>query len=218
MRLAEMADKIKVSIATLHRWSSDDPSCDCSWHKWSALKLLDSDENHSRALGLRGSGHNVEQISIGLGVPLDIVQSWGDKNYPCMCGSHGWLTGLTEIVVAEKLSLPSLVVISDSGTINSSHTTALITVLDSLSQAVQKGEVALRSWRDVLDTLKICSEVIEKLGSLPNDKKPSVARIKESRTVEFPMKEGTSADLTRKASSLSEELMATARDFRESKR
>lgn len=202
LRFAEIAERLEASPAAVHRWSTAESNCQCPWHDWNMLKISDSDENHRRAMTLFAAGHSENQIAAALGVQLGIIEEWKSNDYPCQCGSHGWaissgnhLAPFLNETSKELLPIPIT-------TVEFSQENAINVALEALSTAVRKGDVAPRSWRDVLDTLKTVHEIINS-KTLPRSLKMKETT---SRSVEIPGGD----DPQNKLDSLSKEIFSMA--------
>jgi len=194
MRTEEISNRLGVSNTTIISWRSNNTKCPCPWHNWNVLITLDTPVNHRRAFALASTGHSFKEIGLGLGIPVELVEEWSIKSYPCTCGCHDWKSGsdLDEAPIAELVdtrSESSMPVISVpmNTPVADAQTTTLHVTMHALSMAVQKEEVVPRSWKDVLDTLKTVSEIIKDLTPrVPVISPDKVAKFSRTETFEIP--------------------------------
>lgn len=187
----EIVDHFKESLEedqvpsepVLHRWASKEASCTCPWHNWSLLLEMDTNEIHTKAFGLAAANYNNLVIASTLNVPLELVDEWGTKEYPCYCGCHGWTKPASQDLITIEKNSPLMIITSTNPV--EAHEQALLTVIESARQAVAKGDVVPRSWRDVLDTLKAVSEILGKPAPTKINSKGGI-KVSETRSVTIP--------------------------------
>ena len=196
------------SKAVLHRWASRESSCTCPWHDWTILLENDSDINHSRAVSLFSAGHDIVTIATTLKMPVEVIEAWGSKDYPCYCGSHGWLYTNTAVIVSEPKE--NLSMIPSSSSIDEASQSAILTVLDAAANAIRRGDVVPRSWKDILDTLKVVDQILNPSNermSAPQ-RTPGGMKLTESRSITIPTPEPGSSYLKERSKKLANELMS----------
>ena len=209
LRFQEIAKALEIPQGVIHRWSTEAPECDCCWHSWNKLNSVDNDENHRKAFALKSLGHSVDAISESLGIAVNIVESWGNKDYPCNCGMHSWGSiqlpsrETLDIVPSDPPPLPSVL----PSPIAHSLELSLHVTLDSLSKNVNSGDVAPRSWKDVLETLKTVHQILkEERGKTISPSTPLTFSEKTERSVSLPA--ASLANLEKKQSDLASELLS----------
>lgn len=210
LRFQEIAKALDLPQGVIHRWSTEAPECNCCWHSWNKLNSLDNDENHRKAYALKSLGHSVDAISQALGLAVNIIESWGESDYPCNCGMHSW--GSIQIPNRETLAIipsePPPLPDTISAPIPHSLELSLHVTLESLSRNIHSGDVAPRSWKDVLETLKTVHQIIkEERGRRPIDpSSPLTFKEKTERSVSIP---ADSLDqLDKRKSDLASELLS----------
>jgi hypothetical protein len=186
------------SKPVLHRWASKESSCNCIWHNWQWLLEIDTNEIHMKAFGLVAANHDNTIIAETLNVPLELVNEWSSKEYPCFCGCHGWVKPVSQDLITIN-NTPSMLMITSSNPVEANEQ-ALLTVIESVRHAVAKGDVVPRSWRDVLDTVKTVSEILGKPTPVKSSKG---IKVSETRSVTIP--DGSSVHNSNRA--LANELM-----------
>lgn len=194
MRTEEISNRLGVSNTTIVSWRSNSTKCTCPWHNWNVLITLDTPVNHRRAFALASTGHGFKEIGLGLGIPVELVEEWSIKSYPCTCGCHDWKSGdnLDKAPVAELVSIKNedfspITSVPMNAPIHDAQTTTLHVTMRALSMAVQKEDVVPRSWKDVLDTLKTVSEIIKDLTpKAPVISPDKVAKFSRTETFEIP--------------------------------
>lgn len=181
------------SPAAIHRWSTSDTSCSCPWHNWQQLKsIYDTDDNHGKAMTLAAAGHPDERIAAALSISKEIVEAWSQKDYPCHCGCHGWSGVQTsskqlEVTKPDIIFSPALLP-TDVG---DAHDVAIHVTLDALAKSIRAGDVAPRSWRDVLDTLKLVNELRTQRRQSPFPSDTPSVEVTETRKVKVTGGEST---------------------------
>jgi hypothetical protein len=195
------------SKAVLHRWASRESSCTCPWHDWTTLLENDNDLSHSRAVSIYSIGHDIVVIANTLNMPVEVIEAWGREDYPCYCGSHGWLVSNAVDVVPPKENMQIIPVSYD---IKEANQTAILTILDAAANAVRKGDVAPRSWKDILDTLKMVDLILNPAPSYDrtSTRSPGGMKLTESRSLTIPPPESGSVYMKERSKQLASELMS----------